>query len=141
MFLKNSIKYKYNFTKMRYLKKFNESLTQDEIRDFCEMHLVYLLDDGYELAFREIGRITQINCLKPNGVTPIRWTPGQGGQVDWFNWDDIKNRFIPFLQILNISSNSLGVEIISFSFIISLSSFIKPLKSLTVFFIIQYLIL
>ena len=101
MFLKNSIKYKYNFTKMRYLKKFNESLTQDEIRDFCEMHLVYLLDDGYELAFREIGRITQINFLKPNGVTPIRWTPGQGGQVDWFNWDDIKNRFIPFLQILN----------------------------------------
>jgi hypothetical protein len=86
---------------MRYLKKFNESLTHDGIKDFCEMYLAYLLDDGYELAFREIGRITQINFLKPNDMAPIRWSPGQGGQVDWFNWDDIKNSFIPFLKMLD----------------------------------------
>ena len=64
-----------------------EAISQEEIKDFCEMYLSYLLDDGYALDFRESGRITQIDLTKPSN--------------DSFNWDEIKDRFIPFLQMLD----------------------------------------
>ena len=34
---------------MRYLKKFFESFEENVLQDFCETHLAYLLDEGYEL--------------------------------------------------------------------------------------------
>jgi hypothetical protein len=87
---------------MRYLKRFNEAIEPDEIKDFCEQYLAYLLDDGYALAFRESGRITQVDFVKPK-ESPLhgRWSPGFGGTVDWMDWDHIKDRFIPFLQMLD----------------------------------------
>lgn len=79
---------------MRYLKKFNEAIEPDEIKDFCEMYLAYLLDDGYALAFNESGRVTQINFLKPR-------TDIEHIGIDWMNWDQIKDSFIPFLKMLD----------------------------------------
>ena len=78
-----------------------EAISQEDIKDFCEQYLAYLLDDGYALAFRESGRVTQIDFVKPNSDARMRWAPGQGGQVDWMDWDHIKDRFIPFLQMLD----------------------------------------
>ena len=38
---------------MRYIKKYNESnsegLTEEVIKDFCEMNLAYLMDDGLKV--------------------------------------------------------------------------------------------
>ena len=87
---------------MRYLKRFNEAIEPDEIKDFCEQYLAYLLDDGYALAFRESGRITQVDFVKPK-ESPLhgRWSPGHGGAVDWMDWDHIKDHFIPFLKMLD----------------------------------------
>ena len=37
---------------MKHLKRFNESLNDnevDELRDFCETSLAYLLDEGYQV--------------------------------------------------------------------------------------------
>jgi len=79
---------------MRYLKKFNEAIEPDEIKDFCEMYLAYLLDDGYALAFRESGRVTQINFVKPK-------TDVEHIAVDWMDWNQIKDSFIPFLKMLD----------------------------------------
>jgi hypothetical protein len=87
---------------MRYLKKFNEAIEPDEIKDFCEQYLAYLLDDVYALDFRESGRVTQIDLVKPKYNTQHgNWVPGAGGSVDWMDWDHIKDRFIPFLHILD----------------------------------------
>jgi hypothetical protein len=79
---------------MRYLKKFNEAIEPDEIKDFCEQYLAYLLDDGYALAFRESGRITQVDFVKPK-------TDVEHISVDWMDWDRIKDSFIPFLKMLD----------------------------------------
>jgi hypothetical protein len=79
---------------MRYLKSFNEAVEPDEIKDFCEMYLAYLLDEGYALAFRESGRVTQIDFVKPK-------TDVEHIAVDWMDWDDIKDSFIPFLKMLD----------------------------------------
>ena len=87
---------------MRYLKRFNEAISQEDIKDFCEQYLAYLLDDGYVLDFRESGRVTQIDLVKPKYNTQYgNWVPGAGGTVDWMDWEHIKDRFIPFLQILD----------------------------------------
>jgi translation elongation factor P/translation initiation factor 5A len=79
---------------MRYLKRFNEAIEPDEIKDFCEMYLAYLLDDGYALAFWENGRVTQIDFVKPK-------TDVEHIAVDWMDWDQIKDSFIPFLKVLD----------------------------------------
>jgi len=79
---------------MRYLNKFNEAIEPDEIKDFCEMYLAYLLDDGYALAFWENGRVTQIDFVKPK-------TDVEHIAVDWMDWDQIKDSFIPFLKVLD----------------------------------------
>ena len=96
---------------MIYLKRFNEdqsiteAISQEDIKDFCEQYLAYLLDDGYALAFRDwisSGRVTQIDLVKPkDNPTHGRWSPGNGGVVEWMDWDHIKDRFIPFLQMLD----------------------------------------
>jgi hypothetical protein len=87
---------------MRYLKRFNEAISQEDLKDFCEMYLAYLLDDGYALDFRESGRITQIDLVMPKYNTPNgSWAPGGGGPVGWMDWDQIKDSFIPFLKMLD----------------------------------------
>ena len=75
-------------------KFITEAISQEEIKDFCEMYLSYLLDDGYALAFRESGRVTQIDFVKPK-------TDVEHISVDWMDWDHIKDRFIPFLKMLD----------------------------------------
>lgn len=79
-----------------------EAISQEDIKDFCEQYLAYLLDDGYALDFRVSGRVTQIDLVKPqDNPQHGRWRPGFGGPVDWMDWDHIKDRFIPFLQMLD----------------------------------------
>jgi hypothetical protein len=79
---------------MKYLKPFNEAISQEDLKDFCEMYLAYLLDDGYALAFWENGRVTQIDFVKPK-------TDVEHISVDWMDWDQIKDSFIPFLKMLD----------------------------------------
>ena len=84
---------------------------QEELRDFCETHLAYLADDGYS-----IGVATNTMSLK-------RFDEQNDNQiyaslvdcneeiVDTiddprnFNWDNIKNSFIPFIQHLSKQYN------------------------------------
>jgi hypothetical protein len=88
---------------MRYLKKFNEAISQEDLKDFCEQYLAYLLDEGYVLDFRLSGRVTQIEFTRPNTDRKTRSFTVRNGDVlvDWMDWDVIKDHFIPFLQMLD----------------------------------------
>jgi hypothetical protein len=71
---------------MRYIKKFNESVDQNELKEFCEMNLAYLLDEGYEIF------VTLLNT--GNYSVNIRKT-----DLDnyFFEWDEVKDYIIPFI--------------------------------------------
>jgi hypothetical protein len=72
---------------MKYIKKYNESnsevLDEQEIKDFCEMNLAYLMDEGLKVIVDDFG-YGVILSLK---------------DVDEKNrkWIDIKDQIIPFL--------------------------------------------
>ena len=78
---------------MKYLKPFNENNNEDDLKDFCETHLAYLLDDyNFELC---VDDYTQNGKYHPI-LVQIRLENEKG-----FYWDDIKDYFIPFLIQLN----------------------------------------
>jgi hypothetical protein len=74
---------------MRYLRKFNESIT-DDLQSFCNDNLAYLIDEGFRVKVdRTENNQVKIEIHKfyfPN------WTK--------FTWDDVKDDVIPFLDIL-----------------------------------------
>lgn len=75
---------------MKYLKLFNESLSDmelSELQDFCETSLAYLIDEGYKLRFENELGYTFININLSSSI--------------FFKWDSIKDSFIPFLQLLS----------------------------------------
>ena len=76
---------------MKHLKRYNESLTPDgidDLKDFCEMNLVYLMDEDFivdiDSRFGTTGNVS-FNLKRESG----------------FTWDEIKDHFIPFLQRLS----------------------------------------
>jgi hypothetical protein len=78
---------------MRYIKRFNEDNNEEDLKDFCETHLAYLLDDyNFELNVESFHDHTQGGTYRGQ----IRLESNQ-----WFKWNDIKDYFIPFLIQLN----------------------------------------
>jgi hypothetical protein len=77
---------------MKYLKLFNESLEADEeLQDFCDMNLAYLIDEGFK---------TTIESYKYSKI--IYFTKiGKDYESETFEWKEIKNSFIPFLTLLD----------------------------------------
>jgi hypothetical protein len=109
---------------MKHLKKFNESrheiLTnpkrftfefQEELKDFCETHLAYLVDDGYSI--RVATNTTSLKRFDEENDNQIYASLVDCDEqiVDTiddprnFNWDNIKNSFIPFIQHLSKQYN------------------------------------
>jgi hypothetical protein len=73
---------------MRHLKRFNESLDKvfkDELQEFCEMNLAYLLDEGSEVRIDENQR---------GYVIRIKFEQAK-------SWTEIKDHIIPFATRLN----------------------------------------
>ena len=92
---------------MKHLKRFNESLQPDEIdqlKEFCENSLAYLLDDGYDISISLRDQVKYpdkphiiVSLGLPNeNYVPLR--PYDGYRK--FHWDDVKDHYIPFLQLL-----------------------------------------
>ena len=76
---------------MKHLKRYNESLTPDgidDLKEFCEMNLVYLMDEDFivdiDSRFGTTGNVS-FDLKRESG----------------FTWDEIKDHFIPFLQRLS----------------------------------------
>ena len=92
---------------MKHLKKFNESFEQqmarEELQDFSETHLAYLLDDGYEIYVKEDRDSLLFALTIPSDIsTEEDYDAGE------FKWNDIKDHFIPFLIRLN-NKYSVGI--------------------------------
>ena len=84
---------------MKHLNLFKESLNdgeRDELIDFCETNLAYLMDDGFEISCDDNQ---YINLYLP-GKSPYGANPN-AIRIDPFDWNDIKDHFIPFLQLLS----------------------------------------
>ena len=88
---------------MKHLKRYNESLTTDEVeklKDFCETSLAYLLDDGYDIS------ISLRDQVKYPGKNHVIISFGKESfentwsDYELFDWNDVKDYFIPFLQLL-----------------------------------------
>lgn len=82
---------------MKYLKKIFESLDKDELRDFCEMNLAYLLDNpDFEI------RIEDTDWKKPSRFVSVilcKTVDLGSGQVmrTNFEWGEVKDHVVPFV--------------------------------------------
>jgi len=80
---------------MKHLRRYNESLDDtevDELKDFCETSLAYLMDEGFEISCTE----NKYLYLSLPGKQ-LRYSLAK----DPFDWNDIKDHFIPFVQLLS----------------------------------------
>jgi hypothetical protein len=78
---------------MKYLKPFNESLKEETelLQEFCDMNLAYLVDEGFKTT---IDSYTNSKIIYFTKV-------GNKYESETFEWDEIKNSFIPFLTLLD----------------------------------------
>ena len=106
---------------MKHIKSFNESKDnfEEELREFCETSLAYLIDEGFEVSCRDesstnfVGkRQTQEDLIMITLYLPRSHNaPG----LKQFDWNDVKDYYIPFLQLLSrryelCNWNDLGNE-------------------------------
>jgi hypothetical protein len=90
---------------MKYMKRFNETVTEDfllDLKDFCESHLAYLLDEGFIVKIDEPDEYNQSITifLEKKGSKEV--VTGSGVLVSIpFNWDEIKDNFISFIIALS----------------------------------------
>jgi len=89
---------------MKYLRKIFENTTQDELQDLCDSYFPYLYDEGFEIRI-STGRfnITVMNTQKHPESGHLIVTlgmPGPSSRFVPFSWDQVKDYYIPFLQIL-----------------------------------------
>ena len=101
---------------MIYLKRYNESFRapssfREEIQEFCENCLAYLIDEDFRIQ-------TNLWDLDPVSVSfiLIRRFDSQIEPIS-FSWDDVKDYYIPFLQMLlkkyNVINSSKSPSILN----------------------------
>ncbi len=87
---------------MKYLLKFNEDVSDEyelnQLKEFCNENLVSLIDEGYYLFFDE---------SELNGVRIFL----SNDEKQKFKWSDVKDEFLPFLEILISKYNVYDDEI------------------------------
>lgn len=89
---------------MRFLRKFNESYEgKEELQDFCETYLAYLLDEDFVVVVEELQNSYEIKLYK---LHRLKYPIG-------FKWGDISDSFIPFVKFLYKDYNSYGNKCIT----------------------------
>ena len=90
---------------MRYIKSYNESnsagLTEQDIQDFCEMNLAYLMDDGLRI-------LVSPDSVRIFGVIDYKVTLSFRSLMNK-KWVDIKDQVIPFLTHLRNEYDLIGI--------------------------------
>ncbi len=78
------------FSAMNSLLESNESLSfKDDVQDFCESNLTYLLDEGMKVSIHRYVVSQRLSVVLSFG----KGNRNTGGM----RWDDIKDYIIPFL--------------------------------------------
>lgn len=93
---------------MKYLRKFNEGVSEEDIRDFCESSFAYLMDEGFTIKI--FSNSQHFSTLRP-GVFNI-WLQKDNAK-SFFKWDDVKDYYIPFLQLLDNRYDIGGMKEVS----------------------------
>lgn len=94
---------------MRYLKSFNESITNEEIleiKNFCEEHLIDLMDEGFNIKvynayYKRVDNAMVGSYNTRNDINECLIV--LSGKE--FRWEDYKDRIIPFLEITGTEYN------------------------------------
>lgn len=102
---------------MKYLVKFNEDLVnREELKDFCEMYLAYLVDDNIKISivqnnilYKNKGITREPICINVNGFMSY-----ENNQAIYKTWGEVKDQFIPFIQMLNNNYNIADGKSIEF---------------------------
>ena len=88
---------------MIHLKSFNEgfgqNLDEQELREFCEMYIAYLIDEGFEVDISKIREDSITDYWRVKIYKLIR--KGHMTEYDKFTWNSVKDQFIPFFKMLN----------------------------------------
>lgn len=83
---------------MRYLRRFNENLFgEEELQDFCETYLAYLLDDGFEVSVEKLYDHNR----KESECTSILIRKSVDNKERLFYWSHVKDYIIPFITLLS----------------------------------------
>ena len=86
---------------MKYLKLFNESIDKENLADLCDMCLAYLMDDDYEYKIQEWNWLDYKVIYFDNKSieNKSKYWPYRNENI--FRWVDIKDHFIPFLEMIS----------------------------------------
>lgn len=96
---------------MKHLKRYNESLNHDELKDFVGDCLAYLLDEGFHVFIPRASLddgTTAIWLSLNNQVVSLRNTGTIPYTKDYFTWDEIKDYYIPLLKLLSNRYQIIG---------------------------------
>lgn len=89
---------------MKWIKKFEASSLRSEVRDelkeFCEINLAYLMDDDYHVMITRRDSLPIDENYHKKGLI-IHFYRWHQGNREGFNWVEVENHFIPFIQRLS----------------------------------------
>jgi hypothetical protein len=86
---------------MKYLKRIFENLDKDELQDFCEMNLAYLLDDGdFRIDIEYFDDLIGQYLVVIKLVKMVELSPGER-MTTKYEWGEVKNYILPFIIQLN----------------------------------------
>jgi hypothetical protein len=94
---------------MKYIKKYSSLIVEsvrDDLQEFCELNLAYLLDEDFVIAIRRRDNLPRGMKDHKQGFIISFGVRVEDGVIDnnaGFTWNDITNHFIPFLQRLSQS--------------------------------------
>ena len=74
---------------MKHLKRFNESINEYDLKDYCETNLAYLMDEGLEVKIDDYEGDLSVDLY-------LYQSNGHGRP-----WSEIKDQIMPFLYRLN----------------------------------------
>ncbi len=84
---------------MKHIKPFNESVDNlvEELKDFCETSLAYLIDDGFNISLQLRDKV---KYPEKQHIIMTLGMPSNSSRFTLFSWNKVKDHFIPFLQML-----------------------------------------
>lgn len=74
---------------MKHLKRFNESINEYDLKDYCETNLAYLMDEGLEVKIDDYEGDLSVDLY-------LYQSNGHGRP-----WSEIKDQIMPFLYRFN----------------------------------------
>ena len=93
---------------MKHIKKFDSLILESvksELKEFCEMNLAYLMDEDFKVMITRRDNLPSFSPgHKPGHLIHFyRWI----GKTDFFEFSEVEDHFIPFIQRLSKEYTSI----------------------------------